>query len=232
MIFGKKDKGLKKCEGCGGKSEDKFSFCPHCGNNFVDSRKEREDFGLLGKNDMEDYEGDGGFQVKGFGMMDRLMGSMLNSMMKNLDKQFEHQFKDLDRDLDRADVRTFPNGVSIKISGPFDASGRLVKRPVKKKKVMKREVNENQLKRISSLPRSEAKASVKRLGDRVVYELSTPGLDSVEDVFISKLENGYEIKAIAEKKVYVNSVPINLPLSKYSVSKNKLFVEFVVGGRE
>ena len=62
--------------------------------------------------------------------------------------------------------------------------------------------------------------------DKVVYELNTPGVQSVEDIFISKLESGYEVKALGSKKVYVNSIPVNLPISKYSILDNKLFVEF------
>jgi len=83
------------------------------------------------------------------------------------------------------------------------------------------------LKKMGSLPRAKAKTSVKRFGNKVVYELSTPGVISAEDVFISKLESGYEIKAIGDKKVYVNSVPINLPLKKYSIVNNKLLFEFL-----
>ncbi|MBU0466713.1 MAG: zinc ribbon domain-containing protein [Nanoarchaeota archaeon] len=228
MLFDKKNKNQRKCEECGARSEEKFSFCPHCGNNFVDSRKEREDFGLLGKNDFEDYEEE--IPMQGFGVMDKLVGSMINSMMKNFDKQFKSQVKDIDRDLERAEVRTFPNGISIKISGPFDAQGRSIRKQ-QKKKIVKREISEEQLKKISSLPRAKAKANVKRFSDRVVYELFTPGVCSAEDVFVSKLENGYEIKAIGDKKVYVNSVPINLPLRKYSILKNKLLVEFLAGGQ-
>ena len=79
---------------------------------------------------------------------------------------------------------------------------------------------------MSNLPRAPAKTSVRRLSDKVVYELSAPGIESVEDVFVSKLENGYEIKAIGGKKVYVNSLPVNLQLKGFSISENKLLVEF------
>jgi hypothetical protein len=55
---------------------------------------------------------------------------------------------------------------------------------------------------MGKLPRAKAKSSSKRLGDRLVYELVTPGVTSPKDIFISKLESGYEIKAIGQKKVY------------------------------
>ena len=62
--------------------------------------------------------------------------------------------------------------------------------------------------------------------DKLIYELSTPGLDSKEDIFLSKVETGYEVKAIGSKKVYVNTLQVNLPLHDLSVANNKLLVEF------
>ncbi len=215
MVFGRKNK-IRKCENCGGKSEKKFSFCPYCGSNFLDSSKDLADFGLLGKNDFAQQDE----FVPQLGMMDKLLSSMVNNMMKNLDKQF----KNLGNGFDGAEVKGFPNGIKIKISGPFDVQRKVVKPKQERQRV---EIGEEQIKRMSSLPRAKAKTSVKRLGDKVVYELVTPGVNSANDVFVSKLENGYEIKAIGSKKVYVNSVPINLPLRKYSILKNKLLVEFL-----
>ncbi|MBU0907538.1 MAG: zinc ribbon domain-containing protein [Nanoarchaeota archaeon] len=227
MFFGKKSNGkMRKCEECGSKSEEKFSFCPHCGNSFIDPRKEQEDFGLLGRNDYMDVDEESAIQ--NMGVFDKLVNSMVNSMMKNIDKQFKSQFKDIERGMDKAEVRAFPNGIKIKISGPFDAAARpkvAVKKPTQR--ASRKEVNESQLRRMGSLPRAKAKTNVKRFGNKVLYELSIPGVISVEDVFVSKLERGYEVKAIGDKKVYVNSVPINLPLRKYSVLNNKLQIEFV-----
>ena len=60
--------------------------------------------------------------------------------------------------------------------------------------------------------------------------MKAPGIESVEDVFISKLESGYEVKAIGKKKVYVNSLPVNLPLRGYGIDVSKgLMVEFGLG---
>jgi hypothetical protein len=219
MLFGKKKKDSRKCDSCGGKSAAVFSFCPYCGGSF-DNEDDARDFGLLGKNDSVDYHEDM-MGNESFGFMDKMLNSMMNSMMKNLDKQLRSQMGD-DKNFERAEVRAMPNGIRIKIAGPFDA-------PKKKSRqqVVRKEIDEKQLQKMNSLPRAKAKTQVKRLGDSVVYELSTPGVNSASDVFVSKLENGYEIKAIGDKKVYVNSVPINLPLKKYSILNNKLLVEFM-----
>lgn len=64
------------------------------------------------------------------------------------------------------------------------------------------------------------------MSDKVIYELAVPGVQSVQDIFISKLESGYEVKAIGKRKVYVNSLPVNLPLKKYSITDKQVIVEF------
>ncbi len=224
MFFNKK-KVKEKCEGCGTGIEGKYNFCPYCGLSFVDPRKNREDFGLLGKEDMPDMGEDGGFPAQRFGFTDKLIGTLFNSLMKNLDKQFRNQMLNTKDDFEEAEIRGFPNGVKIKISGPFAMQPR--RRQRKQEETQK--VGEAQLKRMSELPREKAKAHVKRIGDKVVYELSAQGITSIEDVFVSKVETGYEVKAIGEKKVYVNNIPINLPLMKYSIIKDKLLLEFVNG---
>ena len=144
MFFDKKSGSkTRKCEECGSRSEERFSFCPFCGNSFVDLKKERVDYGLLGRNDFADNDD---IPFENMGMMDRLVNSMVNSMMKNLDKQFKEQFRDIEKDLGKAEVKTFPNGIRIKISGPIMGGKMSVSRgPVKKQiKEEKKEINESQ----------------------------------------------------------------------------------------
>jgi len=221
MFFEKNNSKKVKCEGCGSRTEKRNSFCPTCGNSLNDTFKEKEDFGLLGKDDFSESDAT---PTPTFSLTDKLINSIFNSMMKNLDKQFKNQFKDFEKQMENAEVKTFPNGIKIKISGPF-------RTPQKRKKspslnLQPREIHEEQAKKMFTLPREKAKTNVKRIGDKVVYELTTPGVNSTKDIFVSKLESGYEIKAIGNKKIYVNSIPLNLPLKKYSILKNKLFFEF------
>jgi len=212
------NKNKKKCESCGHKSDHNTNYCPSCGNSFISPQKEERDFGLLGRNDSINSN----FQEptdQGFGIADKLISSVFNSLVKNLDKQFQNQFKDIEKNFQNAEIRSFPNGIRIKMIP-------LTQLKQKKKAQTKKPITEEQIEKISSLPKAEAKTSVKRLGDKVVYELLTPGVESVEDIFISRLESGYEVKALGNKKVYVNSIPINLPISRYAIQKNKLLVEF------
>ena len=212
MFFKKKS---VKCENCRSKIKGKYSFCPYCGSNLANEEKNFKDYGLLGKGE------ELGMPME-MGFTDRIIGSLVNSLMKNLDKQFNQLDKEFGK-VDRAEIRSFPNGIKIKI-GPV-AEAAQTKKP--KERTFKNQITQEQIDKMSSMPRAKAEAKVKRINDKVIYELNIPGIQSAQDVFISKLESGYEIKAIGNKKVYVNSLPVNLPLQSLSIDNNKLLVEFL-----
>ncbi len=221
MLFNKKDK--RRCDQCGESSNQNYNFCPYCGNIIVDHQKEQRDYGLLGRNDSFPSE-EGIALPEGFGISDRIFSALVNGIMKSFDKQFKQQMKEMERELNNAnaEITTLPNGVRIKITSQLPS--RTNSPP--KHQPQQRRISEEQLERIAQLPKEKAKTTVKRLGNKIIYELITPGLVSVDDIFVSKLESGYEIKAIGDKKVYVNSIPVNLPLKRYLISDDKLFVEF------
>ena len=156
------------------------------------------------------------------GVIHKLADKMINSLFKNLVKTLDKQMREIKevKDLD-TEVETLPNGVRISFGNPKKTT----------KKVVKKGITKEQLDKMSGLPRVEAKTNVRRLSDKVVYELSTPGVERPEDVFVSKLENGYEVKAIGKKKIFVNSLPVELPLKGLALSKERLRVEFLVRRR-
>lgn len=199
----------KKCSRCNEKIKDSFDFCPYCGLNLASPERDMENFGMLGKNnEVAGYPLTGG--LGGLGITDKMIDSLFKSLVKNLEKQM----KDVD-----PEVQSFPNGIKIRF-------GNAPSQQKKKKKEQQRVVTQDQIDRMSKLPRGEAKANVRRLSDKVVYELKAPGVESSSDVFVSKLESGYEVKAIGKRKVYVNSIPVNLPLKGYSINDSGLNVEF------
>ncbi len=214
MFFKKKSKKSDmRCGHCSSKINYRYSFCPYCGNTLIDIEKEKKDFGMLGRNDIIDEKIlDGSFEINNFGITDKIIGSLVNSLVKNLDKQF--------KELEKTEIENLPNGIKIRIGAP--------KRPQQRIQQIKKTITNEQLKKISSLPRVQAKSNIRRLSDKIVCELDAPGVISPEDVFVSKLESGYEIKAIGNKKIYVNSIPINFPLKKFLLEKGKLFVEFKI----
>lgn len=213
MVFGKK---TIRCENCNSKINEKYSFCPNCGDSVIDEEMDARDYGLLGKNPYNNEIPETNPLQANFGITDKLISSVMNSLMKNLEKQFNN----FERESEKTEVQAFPNGIKIRI-------GQV---PTKKKKTednfFKREISKQQMKKMTSLPRTEAKTKVKRIGEKVIYELLTPGIESPQDVFVSKLESGYEIKAIGEKKIYVNTIPITIPIRKFAIDNDKLFLEF------
>lgn len=215
MFFKKKSRKQQRCDDCNSKISENFSYCPYCGNPLIDEEKHAKDYGLLGSN--EEFLENENLSFN-FGITDRIINSLMGSLMKNLDKQF----KQFDKASEKAEINSFPNGIKIKI-GP----AQIAPKKTALKSVSYKNISEKQLEKIGSLPRERAETKVKRLNDKIIYELDTPGIESPQDVFISKLESGYEIKAIGTKKLYVNSLPINLPLKKVSLMDGKLLMEFL-----
>lgn len=200
-MFGKK----QPCPKCRSNVKTDFDFCPHCGCNLRDSQKDLEEFGLLGKNEFSNAPLVGGGGA-GFGFSDKLFTSIFNQLMKSLETQMRTQ---------DMSANATPNGIQVKIGVPQRVP-----------KVRARKLTEEQVKRMAGAPRIEAKSDIRRLSDRVVYDLKAPGIGSLEDVFVSKVESGYEIKAIGKNKVYVNSLQVDLPLKGYTLHEKGLTLEF------
>jgi len=204
------------CQRCEGKIKDEYSFCPYCRLDLRNPDSEMNEFGMLGKND--NVFGAPLLGGGGLGINESVFNSILNNVMKMMENQMKNLGNDnIDFGDSKPEVTQLPNGIQIKI-GPKKAP-----KPTEQKI---RIINDDQRVRMTKLPRGQAKAEVRRLSDKVVYELSTPGVETVDDIFVSKVESGYEIKALGKKKVYFNSLQINLPLKKYSIKDNKLTIEF------
>lgn len=206
----------KKCKRCEGKLKEEYSFCPYCSLDLRNPDADMQDFGMLGKNDS--VHGAPLLGGGGMGIGDSVFNSILNNVMKMMENQMKNMdFEKMDFGDSKPEIKTLPNGIQIKI-GPHNH------KPKTENKM--RVISEEQRDRMAKLPRGQAKAEVRRLSDKVVYELATPGVENVEDIFVSKVESGYEVKALGKKKIYFNSLQVNLPLKKYSIKDNKLTMEF------
>jgi hypothetical protein len=207
-MFGRKNKEIR-CEYCDGKLKSDFIFCPYCGESLYE--EDEEELGMLGRDDELMPN------LNNLGISEKMLSGMMNTLIKSLNKELGNNMANMDKN-DKPEVKTFPNGIKISIGSPVQKKNQ--------QKTQLKEVTEEQQNKMINLPRTPAKAKIKRLSDKIVYELSTPGVNSTEDIFISKIESGYEVKVIGDKKVYVNSLPINLPLKGYSLSENTVSVEF------
>ena len=195
----------KKCPKCNNKINGSFKYCPLCGID-LNAIYEHEDYGFLGKSDLieEDYT-------------DAFIDKMFNSAMK----LFEKQIKNLNSELNKSHPHNVP-GLNVQ----FFINGERVF-PEKSIKQQKIEIPKEKLKKFAELPKEEAKSKIKRLSGKLIYELIVPGVKSVNDVLINKLENSIEVKALSKDKVYSKNLKVNLPISSCYLADDVLVIEMV-----
>ncbi len=214
----------KECKKCGKKINETYEFCPYCGDLLNENFK--DDWGMLGKNDAISSINEIKFPVG--------LNMIFNSLMKNLNKQFS----ELNGEMKIRKPKTFKkDGVSISISTSgnrppeirVNSFGNNPKfKQVKKQIKMPSIFSQENIKKFSSLPREEPSTNIRRLSDKVVYEINLQGVKSINDISIIKLENSIEIKAVAKDKSYFKLITINLPIINYNLSDGKLILEFGV----
>ena len=131
------------------------------------------------------------------------------------------------------------NGISISISTSGNAPPEIrvnhfgkpqnsAVRKVQPKKIPQMQLSPENRKKLLGLPKKEPLTNMKRLSDRILYEINIPGVDSLKDVSIAKLENSIEVKAIGNEFVYSKILPINLPIVNYDLSDGILVLELGV----
>lgn len=211
---------MQKCPECNSGIENKFSYCPYCGTNLIDKEEELEQFGMLGKDDFTDEELlRSNMSQTNLGVLDKVFASLMSNLINTMNQQIQ----------DTAEVKSYPGGVRIKIG---NVSPKAKRNQVEQQKTSRKALTAEQARKMSEFPRVKAKTAMRRLGDKIIYELSAPGVSSPNDIFLAKLESGYEIKAIGGNKIYINSLPINLPLRGVKLQPDKVLIEFMTNDEE
>lgn len=220
-----------KCHNCKSKVNEKYDFCPHCGNPI--KGKAKEDFGMLGKSDMTEQNP---FTDPFFGGMlgGGMLNKMLNNTMKMLEKEMGKEMKETQNmPAGRTNFELYINGKKIDPSKikvtQFQENPKMQetsKGTKKQKEQLLAAFNKDQMKKFSELPRIEPQtSSVRRFSNRVIYEINLPEVKSVEDVAITKLENSIEVKAVGKTKSYFKIIPVSLPVVGYELEEGKLVLE-------
>ncbi len=218
----------KECPGCGTKIDEKYSFCPNCGNRFDSNHGDGDDWGMLGKDDfMSDLN-----EIKlPFGF-----NAIFNSLMKNMSKELNEQLSKshFQQESDNS-KKVKKEGISISIStfgnGPprvkVTQLGNKPKLEVKeeKEKLKPDTFTKEKIKKFAGLEKKEPRTNIRRLSNKMIYEIELPGVRSLDDISIMKLENSIEIKALGKSKAYTKTIPINLPITSYDLSEGKLILE-------
>jgi hypothetical protein len=209
--------GKIKCKFCNNKISKKFQFCPYCGRNQSD-KAPPEFFQPIFK-----------------------MGFPFDQIMKQMTKQIESQLKETDMELGEFKMKEnqLPKkmkGISISISQsgngePIIKVNNLGENENIKRIEMKEEpsfpqtnLSEAEMEKISKLPKEEPKANVRRMTDKIIYEINLPGVKK-EDIMITKMHNSIEIKAFTKDKVFFKLLPISLPIMKSELKNGKLILE-------
>jgi len=243
----------KKCPRCKNKVLGGFAYCPYCsfklskGDGLLDNIE--EEFNESEKNDIDDIErltkeiG----KSMGFDFIDKFP---FNQIVKRLSKDIEKQFKDIDKEIaikkfrgkeeaiksNGTEIRktTFPGGFSIQIrigggtpvQTPMQIS-QPSQRQIATKQVLRQlpELSEKEMEKLAKLPREEPETKVRRLTDKIIYEIHLPSVKSLKNITVNKLENSIEIKAISKDRAYFKLIPIALPLIRYYLKKESLFLE-------
>ena len=198
----------KKCPKCDNKIKKNFIYCPFCSVD-LKSMYEQEDYGFLGKSDLIG---------ENFNLTDEFIDKMFNSAMKLFEKQIKNFHNELNNGYNKApglNIQFFVNGEKIIPDKRNQIS-------VKQSNI---ELSKDKLKKFAELPKKEPISRLKRLSGRIIYELHVPGVKTINDVLINKLENSIEIKALAKDNVYSKNLKVNLPILKYSLVNDNLIIE-------
>ena len=228
LMFGK-----KKCVHCNRKVEKNFEYCPYCAQSL-----NKKDYGLLGKNDDADFgnllSGNPNGLLGG-SFMEKMMSSAFKMIEKEMQKtavrENENRKTKINSNL-HTNFELFINGKKVNVPG--NIAGIQIEEMPKEFSENKKSNTKSKIPRVSEetmqksvkLPRREAKTHLTRTSDKVIYEIETPGLVSLNHVLVNKLESSIEIKAYTEKVVYFKTLPVKLPLISYSLKEDKLILEF------
>jgi len=215
----------KFCKKCKSKISSQYNFCPNCGNSLVENL--REDWGMLGKNDFINSKDEMRIPMN--------LSSIFNTLIKGLTEQMDNSGeneksrgnpfnkKGFSISISTSNNR-FPE-INLNSSRKNNSNCNLVE---KNPKNLSLNFSEESLNNFFNLPKEEPITNIRRFSDKILYEIDLPGVKSLKDISIIKLENSIEIKAISKDKAYSKIISINFPIIDYEFLKGKLVLGFGV----
>jgi HSP20 family molecular chaperone IbpA len=199
----------KECKSCAKKVERKFNYCPYCGASFK-IRKENDNFGMLGRSDSNEKIQE---EIKlPFGM-DKIMGSLV----KQLEKQMNSA--------NPGNGQKMPKEINIRIGKGIPQMRQPVQMAPKTISELPK-ISEKENERRMNLPKVEVESKIRRLSDTIIYEIETPGVKKKEDIILTELATGIEIRAYSSDKCYMKFIPLKVEVIEYHVKEEKVIVEF------
>ena len=92
-------------------------------------------------------------------------------------------------------------------------------------KIEQKEISKKEQERRSALPIVEAESRLKRIGDEIIFEITVPGIKSKEEISITQLEKGIEIKVYTKDLCYTKTIPLEPEKINLKIQKDKVIVE-------
>jgi len=204
----------RKCPSCAEKIERKFRFCPYCGESFV-ARAKEQNYGFLGLDDSEEIQRKEPELRLPFG---------LNKMVDSLVKQLEKQMGNMN--FEEEMVKGMPKGFKIKISTGMPGQPQVLQKPQKPRVMPEQiQVSEEEMRKRNKLPKKEAETKIRRLADKIIYEIAVPGVRLKQNVILNELATGLEVRAYSKDTCYTKYIPIQVELLHYYVDGEKLYLE-------
>lgn len=198
----------KRCNNCNEKIKKIYSFCPSCG---IPLKESKDEWGMLGKNDSIENELP---KITGGGLMGNMMNKMLGNAIKMLEQEMNKELGEIEKQ-PRTKIKLMVNGKEI---NPYEEKR-------ENAKILPIEFSDENLKKWKKMEKKEPKSKLRRVDDKIKYELEIPEVKSIQDISIVKLENSLEVRAIGKKTGYVKNISIDLPLKKYTLLKGILTLE-------
>ena len=195
----------KKCSACAKNIKKDFNYCPYCGASFK-ANTEKENFGMLGRDDF-------GREIQQELKLPFGMGKIVNSLVKQLEDEMNGQMS-----------TNGSKGLKIKIAMGQPQSKHVVQKE-SEKAVKVQEVSDKEIERRAKLPTVEVESRIRRLADKIIYEIEAPGVQTKKDVVVVKLASGLEIKGYSNNTCYVKFIPLTVEIMEYYVENGKIFVE-------
>lgn len=209
-----------KCKKCGKKIREDYVFCPYCGDDL--DNENFEDFGMLGKSDSFSET-----ELKIPVVFNSLLNSVMNNLSKELNGETDKKFSNKDKFKSNKNKRFSINISTFGVGNPKIQFNEINNKDKKDsvEKIKNIHFDAERVKKFIEMKKEEPKTNLKRLSNKIVYEIEVPEVSSKEDISILQLENSIEIKAIGKTKSYSKIISVNLPIINYNLINEKLFLE-------
>lgn len=234
--------GKKSCKNCSKKIDKNSSFCPYCGTYISpykskkNKKENKKSYGMLGKNDELSQENNTFQNSMLPGFSGKIISKLFDSTMKMLEKEMEKSIKESRNFTQNPNSNThfelYINGKRVDPSKIKITQKPLQQKPSQSKQASNisehktdKFFSQENSKKFSKLPIKEPKTNLRRLTDKIIYEIYVPGVKEIENISIVRAGNSVEVKAISDKNAYFKVIPFGMDILRYNLNNETIILE-------